>query len=152
MFGQQEGDQPRQAEHTGQDAGQQNQQEGRVGRLPRGADTTTQEHAQCGGHTGDRTQQLIVDAADKGDGAAGNARHYIGRAHGDAFGEEQDMFIHGYFQANDKDQARGPLSKGTKRTESSTWRAKPCSSRMISSSCWTSPAPTGITRRPLGAN
>src|SRR3990167_4288646 len=152
MHGQQEGDQPRQTKHTGQNARQQNQQEGRVGSLPGGEETTAQEHAQSSGHTGDRTQQLIVDTADKGYGAAGNARHHIGRTHGNAFGEEQDMFIHGYFQANAKDQAKGPLSKGTKRTESSTCLANPCSSRTISSSCCTSPAPTGITSRPPGAN
>lgn len=51
-----------------------------------------------------------------------------------------------------RSQSNGPCSNGTKRTASSTCRLKPSSSRTISSNSCSSPAPTGITRRPPMAN
>ena len=97
---QQIGDQACKRENAGQDAAHQHQQEGRVGHLPGVLDTATQEQQKRFGNAGDGAQQFVIDTADKSDGAARNAWHHIGSAHGHALGIEQEMFLHGSFQSN----------------------------------------------------
>ena len=102
-----------------------------------------QQRADRVGHCADGAQQLIVDTGDERHGTAGDTGHHIRSTHRHAFGVQQKRFSC-FLPLND--QITGPLSSGTKRTVSRRWREKPFSSRMISMSCWTSPAPTGITR------
>ncbi len=99
MLTQQIGDQARQAEHAGENAGQQDQQKGCVGGLPGGDDAATQQHQRCGGHAGDGAQQFIVDTTDKRHCAAGYTWHHIGRPHGDALDKEQNVLVHGFLNS-----------------------------------------------------
>ncbi len=98
MMLQQIGDHPRQGHDAGQDAAEKHQKEGRIGHLPGVLELPAQQQHERLGNTGDGTQQLVVDAADEGDGATGHARHHIGSAHGHTLGIEQEVFLHGSFQ------------------------------------------------------
>ncbi|MNN21451.1 hypothetical protein D3C81_1347720 [compost metagenome] len=94
---QQPGDAPRQAEHAAEDAGEQHQQEIGVGGLPGLVQIALHELAQGTRYRGNRAQQLIVDAADEGDGTPGHTRNHVGGAHRHALGKQQEIISHRSF-------------------------------------------------------
>ena len=69
MMFEQISDQLRQAEHTRQDAGEQNQEKGCVGGTPGLGDATLEQRRNGIRHGSDGTQQLVVDTSNERNGA-----------------------------------------------------------------------------------
>src|SRR5690606_38494116 len=66
-----------QADDTGKDAAQQNKQKVGVGSRPCLPNATAEQQHRSTGNRANRPQQLVVDAGDEGDGAAGYARYHV---------------------------------------------------------------------------
>src|SRR5690554_2436763 len=139
----QPGNQSRQRQNAGGNTCQQHQQKIRMHQAPGFTHPPLQQKKQPGGHFCQRIEQLSVNAGNKGNGAARHPGYHISSTHCHALEIQQKIFIH----------CRAPLSRGTKRTGSSSLRMKFCPVFSIRyKRCSSCSPPTGITRRPPGAS
>src|SRR5690606_5918864 len=152
LGGQQVANQLGEGQHTGQDSRPQHQQKGAVDLPPEAGRPGTEQHPQGGEIDAlDGVQQLVVDPADKGDGAPGYAGHHIRGAHRHTLGKQQGQVA---LRRRLVGHLRTPLTRGTNLTLVITSSSKLLVSpmRWITRNSWAPSAPTGITRMPLAAS